>query len=1016
MPDNKPQGSSVRLLSLVVTLVAVVGLFAVVFVRSRADTTSTKDVNQSMDYSPTSMTLTNQALMQESATTTIDVGGINGATPLNNVHLTAGSLSDPIHLMGTIVNNNGVNLVLIGKSSATLHVIAVHGATQQTGSCKDIGDGTMCWEANYTGDQFASSGVLTADSSRTATQATLDVPINLPYFALDGTWTVYWQLVPVDVSANANPSYALDNFGTSVIRMTVDQLVAIDVSANNGSEALYRAVGGGSIAPLVPSAPVTISVVQKGNVVDYDKVYGTDWTNASNGQTMPVSITHFLGTSLPAYGNKDAQELGLGGPDYAIQVVNAGKTDWVVPITVGSQDGTVKTAGTNHYDTMIMSPAGRTGSFSATLTNIAAVARVAPPSNSPLTIVGTAELSANPTGIVSSNGLTVVTHYTSALSGEVQFISTETPSSPMIFPSSQSMNTTPDGLGLAVSGTDVYVANYDEGTLSVFDASAPTDPVYHTVNVGTNPDAIAVSGSYVYVLNQGDGTMSVVNVSSTNSPSVVATLNGFSVPTTIAINQTGTTAYVYDSDNEGIAVVNIQDPENPSITSWFGNTGLGRMTVSGQRLYVVDFGLSIYDISSPLVPELLGQTPTVAGYSGFAAEQAAAIRVSGNYAYVSDHSGLITVVDVSDPNNPVPVDSLGLQVAGDVMGIDIDGSYLYGVDAVADSLFVVDIANTSYQTAVGPLGQLANGAYSADLYGSNLVTTGFYAHNLSVVSTSNPAAPAQITSLSNLGYIRNVRVSGSHAFAYSNISGQNRFLSINLATTPPTLDYSLTVPANLGGDITISGSRAYLKGFQYNLLGVIDISNPAVLSYLGTVYQSSGLDMVSSVTVVGTTAYIASTRTNIANQPNNQVLVYDVSNPASPQFVKSITVGMSPSRVIADGGRVYVANETDKTVSVIDATTAVNASVVATFSVYTQPLSLYVRNDRLYVSGLNTTGVYTIPDSPSTVPTFVRNIPGGGSGGQTVVSADARYLYGVLPTGYSTTWDWTLTVSDLGTN
>ncbi len=1017
MPDNKPQGSSVRVMALGFTLIALIALLAIVLVRTKAQTSL--DLNQTMNYSPTAMTLTNQALMQESSTTTIDVGGINGATPPNNVHLTAGSLSDPIHLTGTIVNNNGVNLVLVGKKSATLHVIAVQGTTQVTGSCKDLGlDGTVCWEADASGDQFVSSGYLTpASGALTQTQATLDVPISLPHFALNGTWTIYWQLVPVNVAGDANPSYALDNSGTSALRMSVDKLVAIDVSANNGSEAVYSAVGGGSIVPLVASAPVTIAVTQKGNVVDFDKVYGTDWTNSSNGQTMPVGITHFLGTALPSYTDKDAETLVSGGPDYAIQVYDSGKKDWVVPTSVGSQDGTVKTAGTNHYDTMIMSPAGRTGSFTATLTNIAADASGSGKSaNDPLTVVGSAEISAHPTGIVSSNALTVVTHYTSSANGLVRFISTEDPTAPMLFPSPQSMNTTPDGLGLAISGTNVFVANYDEGTLSVFDASAPTDPVYHTVNVGTNPDAIAVSGHYVYVLNKGDGTMSVVDVSNLNSPSVVTTLSGFSVPTTIAINQSGSTAYVYDDDNGQTAVVNIQDPANPSIVTWFGGQGLGRMTVSGQRLYVIDFGLSIYDISSPLAPVLLGHSVNVIGYSGNGANSASDVRVSGNYAYVSDHSGLITAIDVSDPSHPVPVESAGFQVAGDVAGIAIDGSYLYGIDAAANSLFIMDIGNTSYQTAVGPRGSVANGAYTADLYNGFVVTTNFYTHSLSVVNVSNPASPTVVGTLTNLGNIKNVRVDGSYAFAYSYIGGQNKFLVVNLSNpSAPSLTYSLTVPANLGGDITIYGDRAYLQGNQYNLLGIVNVSNLAAPTYLGTVNQPSGVDQISSATVVGTTAYLASSRAS--GVANNKVLVYDVSNPSSPTYVKSITVGTSPSRVIVDGSVVYVANETDKSVSVIDATSAANASVVSTVSVSTQPLSLYVRGLRLYVSGLSTTGVYQlVAESPSTAPSFIRNIPGGGSGGQTVVSTDARYLYSVVPTGYSLIWDWALSVIDLGTN
>ncbi len=380
MAETPRQKSYVPLLSVILGLVVLIALVAFVLMRSSAQ--SIQNVNQSTNSSPTYMSLSNQALTQD----TYNVGGINDATPPNTVHLTPGSLSTPIHLTATITNNNGVNTVLVGRAGASLHVIAVHGSTAQTTSCVALGlDGSDCWDMTVPGTQFVSSGVLIpASSDPNETSIAMDVPITLPHFALDGTWTVYWKLVPTDAAGNSNTAYALDNSGVNTLRTSVDKLVAIDVSANDGTTATYTAVGGGPIQPLQASAPVSLVVNQKGNVQLYDKIYGTDWTNGTNGQTMPVSITHFLGTTLDSYNASGSQVLVSGGPSSAIQVNDKTLAAWIVSVSTGTQDNTVTALGTNHYQTMIMPSAGRTGSFTATLTNIAADASSDPGGKMPI--------------------------------------------------------------------------------------------------------------------------------------------------------------------------------------------------------------------------------------------------------------------------------------------------------------------------------------------------------------------------------------------------------------------------------------------------------------------------------------------------------------------------------------------------------------------------------------------------------------------------------------------------------
>ena len=74
----------------------------------------------------------------------------------------------------------------------------------------------------------------------------------------------------------------------------------------------------------------------------------------------------------------------------------------------------------------------------------------------------------------------------------------------------------PEGVAVSPDGSQVYVANHVDSTVSVIDAVSTT--VVATVPVGTNPEGLSVTldGSQVYVANTGDNTVSVIDAG-TNS-------------------------------------------------------------------------------------------------------------------------------------------------------------------------------------------------------------------------------------------------------------------------------------------------------------------------------------------------------------------------------------------------------------------------------------------------------------------------------------------------------------------
>ena len=92
--------------------------------------------------------------------------------------------------------------------------------------------------------------------------------------------------------------------------------------------------------------------------------------------------------------------------------------------------------------------------------------------------------------------------------------------------------------------------------------------------------------------------------------------------------------------------------------------------------------------------------------------------------------------------------------------------------------------------------------------------------------------------------------------------------------------------------VAISGRYAYVANFCGSTLQVIDVSNPASPSIVGSV--GTGAKSPISVAVSGRYAYVA-------NEGSDTLQVIDVSNPAGPSVVGSVVTGGSPFSVAVTG-------------------------------------------------------------------------------------------------------------------
>ena len=149
--------------------------------------------------------------------------------------------------------------------------------------------------------------------------------------------------------------------------------------------------------------------------------------------------------------------------------------------------------------------------------------------------------------------------------------------------STLSVGTTPQSV--FVSGKYVYVANNGSNTMSIIDASNPTNPA--TISTpstgGGNPYSIYVSGRYAYVVNNGSSTLAILDVSNPASATLVSTTTTGSAPRSVFV--AGRYAYVANFSGNTMSIIDISNPSSPvTISTPSTGTGPTALYVSGRVL------------------------------------------------------------------------------------------------------------------------------------------------------------------------------------------------------------------------------------------------------------------------------------------------------------------------------------------------------------------------------------------------------------------------------------------------
>lgn len=213
---------------------------------------------------------------------------------------------------------------------------------------------------------------------------------------------------------------------------------------------------------------------------------------------------------------------------------------------------------------------------------------------------------------------------------------------------------------IAPAGRYVYVSSH--GDLKVLDAADPAAPEVVGTLAGPGPGApgLAADGArQLAVIAHSIYGFGVVDVSDPQRPTALALHDTPGTATAVALSG----PYLFVGDGDVLRVFDLRVPSQPlEIASWTCD-GLhtADLHILGSYLYLTDwsYGLRVLGVSDPLNPAQVGSCALPVGPEVYALEGllgASGLAVSGEHVYVADYGWGIHVFELTTAFADVPAD------------------------------------------------------------------------------------------------------------------------------------------------------------------------------------------------------------------------------------------------------------------------------------------------------------------------------------------------------------------------
>ena len=440
----------------------------------------------------------------------------------------------------------------------------------------------------------------------------------------------------------------------------------------------------------------------------------------------------------------------------------------------------------------------------------------------------------------------------------------------------------------------------------VVDVSNPDGPIRKGSMPMTNATSVAFSGSTAYAVDGGtyNPYFRIVGVALPTLPSLLGGVTGLTRDRASDVAISGNYAFVARADagtgsalllSHSLAIIDIANPATPTLVAtydvpngYYAWSGRAVSVANGRAYLITDNGLTVLDVSDPLVPVKIGER------QGSGQTE---ICVSQNRACITSGAAGTLVLDVGDPASINVLD--GLPTIGTATGVQVVGSRAY-IAAGTAGVEVFDVSNPRNAIHIGSFD--TSGTANDVVVVGNLLYIADGANGIKVLEVSGgqpsgpsiSSQPASSTAVAGSSVTFSVSATGTGTLSY-----QWRKNGTQVATAT---SFSFTLNDIQAGDAA-----------SYDVLVTDSVatvpSNPATLSInAGLVITLRGIasgfgagSSANKITVVNNMAYVAA--------GSGGMVVVDVSNPDGPirkgsmPMTNATSVAFSGSTAYAvDGG------------------------------------------------------------------------------------------------------------------
>lgn len=441
------------------------------------------------------------------------------------------------------------------------------------------------------------------------------------------------------------------------------------------------------------------------------------------------------------------------------------------------------------------------------------------------------------------------------------------------------------------------------------------------------------------------------------------------------INNTYSDGFAFDGVNAYRSYANspnyieiidvVTDPSNPKVTLFLNAnfSSIRGLIVEGNYLYVASSGndtLVIFDISNPHDPVFVSKLTDSTNI-----DYISDIRKSGNYIYawgLFSGTKYLTSIDVSDPANPVVLDSIVNPSYSSVEGFSCNSSLCILNTYGTDDTYVIDVSDSSN------LSQIAlfdSGVGNANL---QLIGNTLYAANggIRTYDLSTPSAPSLIHATGSIPGATKIEVDGAKIFMGGGFLRSFDIISPTSFVELQNSYYTGKMPDPLAVDVI--GDRAFVLNGSGSIttLDISDKSNPLIINQ----YENAILASSKDLKISGNNAFILS---------GSSLHIFNLSNPISPSLISSLTLATElggAHRIFLEGSYAYIVAKTNSRFSIVDISNINSPTLVSSTSDASMisPENISINNNKAYIVSTSSKSLVTFDISNKSAPSLFSSI------------------------------------------